>query len=219
MRAGGGKQKGASFERQVCRILSEWVSGGRHEDLFWRSAMSGGRATVRHRSSGGKVALRQSGDITAVSPEGHKLTDRFFIECKHVKDLQLIRFFVEHEGGPNSLMGFWRIAGAEAKKYGKLPLIIARQNNVTPIVVLPSIAELGSPWVQWTQLAGAGCKVCRLDDLISFPFAIGGRHAGPDHKRPSSQRPASRSLSPRVHDDDASAIRKVSRPRLRLDPR
>jgi hypothetical protein len=46
MRKGGGKQKGSQFERDVCRELSLWVSHGKQEDVYWRSAMSGGRSTV-----------------------------------------------------------------------------------------------------------------------------------------------------------------------------
>jgi len=51
MRKGGGKAKGASFERDICRRLSLWVSAGKQEDVFWRSAMSGGRSTVADSSS------------------------------------------------------------------------------------------------------------------------------------------------------------------------
>ena len=49
MRKGGGKEKGSSFERLVCKRMSMWLSKGERDDLFWRSAMSGGRATVQLR--------------------------------------------------------------------------------------------------------------------------------------------------------------------------
>ena len=56
MRKGGGKAKGSSFERLICKELSLWITGGEHQDVFWRSAMSGGRSTVAMKK-GDKLAL------------------------------------------------------------------------------------------------------------------------------------------------------------------
>jgi hypothetical protein len=82
VKKGGGKGKGSSFERKVCVLLSLWVTNGKKKDAFWRSSMSGGRATI-HVKRGDKN--RQAGDIAAVAPEGHQFTDVFFAECKHVR--------------------------------------------------------------------------------------------------------------------------------------
>ena len=46
---GYGKQKGGEYERTVCKKLSLWVSNGTRDDIFWRSAMSGGRATLQRK--------------------------------------------------------------------------------------------------------------------------------------------------------------------------
>src|ERR1700686_1673675 len=119
MRSGGGKGKGSSFERKVCKALSLWVSAGKHVDLFWRSAMSGGRATVAHRrqivqsEAAGTTwpsapPVRQAGDITAVAPEGHKLTDLFLVECKHYRDLDFDLFIFKK----GRLYQFWKTAQA-----------------------------------------------------------------------------------------------------------
>ena len=136
MKLGGGKGKGSSFERRVCADLSLWVSGGTRKDLFWRTAMSGGRATV-HRKSG--VLLRQSGDICAVAVEGHKLVDLFHLELKHYKKLSLPSFFLS---GTGVLAGFWRKVVVEASSYSKAPMIIARQNNGPIFVVLNDVESL-----------------------------------------------------------------------------
>ncbi len=77
MRPGGGHSKGASFERQVCRDLSLWLTEGKHDDCFWRSAMSGGRATVRFKK--GRTSRSQAGDISPISGIGEKLTDLFLL--------------------------------------------------------------------------------------------------------------------------------------------
>jgi hypothetical protein len=129
MKAGGGKAKGANFEREVCVKLSRWVSQGKKTDLYWRSAMSGGRATVIHRQGG---TNRQAGDITAVATEGHTLTDKWYIECKHVRDLNIDTFIVSGRG---MLADFWRTANKEAIRHGKVPMLIARQNRFPTIVV------------------------------------------------------------------------------------
>lgn len=131
MRPGGGKQKGAAFERVVCSQLSQWLTDGKRKDLFWRSAMSGGRATVHVRKG---QSIRQSGDITAVAPEGHILTNVFFIECKHVRDLMIDRFFLEDAG---VLAKFWKHARAEARKHNRLPMIVAKQNGYPVIFIMP----------------------------------------------------------------------------------
>ena len=130
MRPGKGKAKGSAFERQICKELSLWVSVGEHQDLFWRSAMSGGRATVGAKK--GIDLRRQAGDVSAVAPEGHSLTDRFFIELKTYKDLRLGLFFLEGKG---PLAGFWKKACQEAKRYGKNPILIVKQNQIKPFVL------------------------------------------------------------------------------------
>jgi hypothetical protein len=142
MRAGGGKQKGAAFERLVCEKLSLWVTDGKSDCAFWRSAMSGGRATVRHAK--GKKTQSQSGDISAVAPEGHALVNYFSIECKFVKDLNLQAALMKGKG---PLVEYWKQVSRDAAKAGKRPLLIAKQNNC-PVVVFMYYEEmwLGDRW-------------------------------------------------------------------------
>ncbi len=129
MRAGGGKQKGSTFERKICVELSLWVTHGKRKDVFWRSAMSGGRATV-HKRAGRDI--RQAGDITAVSPEGHVFTDQFFIECKHVKKLDIASFILSNKG---TLANFWRKACKQAADHLRQPLLIAKENGREPLII------------------------------------------------------------------------------------
>lgn len=131
MLPGGGKAKGSAFERHICDRLSLWVSHSQSHDLFWRSAMSGGRATVGARK--GVDLRRQAGDICAVAPEGHSLTDRFYIECKHVNSLDIESFIVKRRG---KLAAFWEVAKREAKRHGRLPMIIARQNRLPTLMLV-----------------------------------------------------------------------------------
>jgi len=72
--------KGSQFERELCRTLSRWWSGGDQDDLFWRTAGSG--AMAKTRSKGGKATFGQYGDIQATDPSAQPLLDLISIEAK-----------------------------------------------------------------------------------------------------------------------------------------
>jgi len=96
--------------------------------------MSGGRATVnRKRGIGNRT---QCGDISAVSPEGHKLTDLFVVECKFYANLDLATSLLLGRG---KLAQFWKEVCAEAKHANKEPLLIARQNRFEPLVLMTPV--------------------------------------------------------------------------------
>lgn len=145
MKPGGSKRKGAQFERYVCKRLSEWVSNGTRDDLFWRSAMSGGRATVGLKAGIARAA--QTGDVTALSGKGKFvkkagwLTANYTIECKAVKSLEMSRLALRRDG---FLRKVWQKSnplyfnyGDEWVNMGDIPalLIVARQNGGDEIVL------------------------------------------------------------------------------------
>jgi hypothetical protein len=136
MRAGGGKAKGGAWERVVAKRLSLWITNGKSQDVFWRSAMSGGRATVAR----GKV--RQAGDICAVAEEGNEFSETYFIECKHVKKLGLDSFLISNTG---PLAKFWTKARREARKYGRSPILICKQNGLPPLLVTVARHDFSHP--------------------------------------------------------------------------
>lgn len=135
MRSGGSKAKGIQFERQICKDLSLWISGGKREDVFWRSAMSGGRATVREKY--GIQLQSQVGDISPISALGETLLDSIVIECKFYKDLELFKGITTDNG---VLYGFWKSHQSLAYSYRKYPMLIAKQNNMPTCVLLPRFA-------------------------------------------------------------------------------
>jgi hypothetical protein len=145
MRRGGGKSKGASFERDVCKALSLWISAGTAEDVFWRSAMSGGRSTVA--AAKGKSLAQQAGDISAVSRIGAPFIETFYVECKFYRDLKFHGLMT----GTGQLATFWGAAKTEAKRYEKLPILIAKQNQ------LPVIACLSHFGLETLKLAPQRC--------------------------------------------------------------
>ncbi len=124
------KQKGASFEREICVSLSKWLTNGVQEDVFWRSAMSGGRSTVAFKR--GKRHASQVGDISCIDPIGTKFINTFAPECKHVASLDLQGLLT----GKGKLLAFWDEITKQAERYGKNPIMFARQNRLPTSVCL-----------------------------------------------------------------------------------
>lgn len=164
--AGGAasKHKGSTFERQLCRTLSLWVSAGTDDDWFWRSAMSGGRATLRVAKHG---AQRVAGDICATAPGGHALTDYYYIEAKHLQDIELTSFIVKGKG---NLTAIWRSTIKQAEQHGRLPMLVAKQNLMPAIVLLPF---LPATYVEVAAaVPGRRAYIYILDRLVEQPYSI-----------------------------------------------
>jgi hypothetical protein len=160
MKPGGGKQKGGNFEREVCKKLSLWVSEGKSDDLFGRSAMSGGRATVRSKK--GKETASGQGDITAVVPEGNSLTNKFVIECKNYKSLDFDNYIY----GQGSLLGFWFKLLKDSEKVNKFPMLIMKENRKPVLVGLDfKVSEIMALCVIWS-----GMYIYYLDSLMQVPL-------------------------------------------------
>jgi hypothetical protein len=163
---GGGKSKGTAFERVLCVKLSLWVTDGQRKDVFWRSAISGGRATRRRLK--GEVVRVQFGDICAIDPLGYPLTDVFLVECKHYKNLQITSFLLSNTG---LLAKFWAKAKDEAVEYGRRPMLIAKQNNFPTFVLLPrsrSVKIRVCAEIYYPQ----ECMVVLLEDMLAKPFTV-----------------------------------------------
>ena len=73
-------KKGGAFERLICKQLSLWWTYGKRDDVFWRTAGSGARATAR--SKRGRGTKNQYGDVQATDPIGQSLIDLCTIEIK-----------------------------------------------------------------------------------------------------------------------------------------
>jgi len=131
MRPGGGKAKGAAYERYVCKRLSLWVSDGARDDLFWRSSMSGGRATIGLRA--GKARGAQAGDVSAVGrdPRAGAFIDTFYVECKHLRSVEIRDFVTGTKGGIVSIV---TLAIEQAAEYRRKAMVIARQNRFPDFV-------------------------------------------------------------------------------------
>ena len=128
-----GKGKGQQFERDICRKLSLWVSGGKSKNLFWRSSQSGGRATTLRKI--GECLSVHAGDIAAIDPQGVPFINQFFIECKRLKSMDLGLLFYRHLQG--RLGPIWKKCCKQAGQYNKTPLLIFKENGKPEMICFP----------------------------------------------------------------------------------
>lgn len=130
MRRGGGSNKGSSFEREICKDLSLWWTDGERDDVFWRTAGSGGRATNRART--GKTTAGAEGDLTATDPIGASLLAVCCFELKRGYNKTNPLDVIERKDNskPCLLEDFWKQASTSAEQSGALyPVVILKRDQ------------------------------------------------------------------------------------------
>ena len=162
-----GGEKGASFEREIAKRLSRWISRGGRDDLYWRTAMSGGRATIANRSGGNVRA--QLGDLTSIDAEGSPLTDKFVIELKHHKDVALDSFIVKNTG---PIPKWWEKVKDEAYGSQRLPMLIFKQNRLAELLAVDHQGSHYFPAIDPLAILPSrpgGFVLYVLDDVLGEP--------------------------------------------------
>lgn len=127
MKKGGGKRKGSSFERWVSKELSLWITNGQRNDIFWRTHSSGAMGTVSRRKL-------EYGDIMSVDDLGKPLTDRYNIECRHGKCLNLKDLTYSPKG--SSLIDLIVEGRKNAELSGRKPLWIFKEQTREVLVMM-----------------------------------------------------------------------------------
>lgn len=117
------KQKGNSFERLISKELSQWYSNGTSDDIFYRTAGSGSRATVRKKK--GMNTENGDGDISFLHPSGKHLTDVFHFELKNYKDICLYSLLE----GKGLIIKWWTELTEKTKNSEKIGILIVKSNN------------------------------------------------------------------------------------------
>jgi hypothetical protein len=72
--------KGANYERDICKRLSLWWTSGKRDDIFWRTAGSGARATARMKN--GLKTKNSAGDVGFIHPIGEDFVNFFHVTLK-----------------------------------------------------------------------------------------------------------------------------------------
>ncbi len=137
-----GKNKGNSFERQVCKQLSLWWTNGKSEDIFWRTASSGAMANIRSKRH--KECFGQYGDIQAINPIGQPLIDLCTIELKRGYSKSTFADLMEPSthANPNPCQyeKFCLQAYADYQRSDSMSwLLIVKRDRRKTIVLIPSI--------------------------------------------------------------------------------
>lgn len=158
--------KGASYERSVCNRLSMWVSEFTREDVFWRSAMSGGRATLRAKQGRSTTFTAQSGDICATHQLGHLLLSKFVVECKCWKDIEAGRLVFGRKG---KVPMFWQQVCTEADRDNRWPMLIVKQNRQPELVCVP---RDGYRWLARATERGTFVPTCVIPRLRGMRIVL-----------------------------------------------
>ena len=181
MKKGAGKAKGSQFERDICRELSLWWTNYERDDIFWRTAASGGRAT--NRAKQGKTTAGAYGDITYTDSLGADLLKLFCFELKrgygHWCLLDVFDRPVPAKKlcKPTIIEQFWMQASQSCLDAGSLyPVVIFRRDSRRPCILAPKIflrdvfPYLG-PCIDnkiFTQLCGTEVFVMGMCNFLSF---------------------------------------------------
>lgn len=136
-----GKAKGNSYERQVCVELSKWWSSGKADDVFWRTANSGGRATARSKK--GKQTGGHGGDIGATDGRGAKLLKVFAIEVKRgYNKFTFADLFDKPKTAAEQTWEIWlrQAVASMHSSNAKHWMILQRRDRKEPICFIPELA-------------------------------------------------------------------------------
>lgn len=139
MRAGGGKEKGSSWEREVGKALSLWLTAGERPDIFSRNVLSGGSFT--QAQSRGNRSSRMPGDLMAAHPLAFRFMEHYAVECKHLATLGLEAFLFDDKSACE-LSKIIMYANGQAQQAGLEYMIVAKQNRRDPFVI--TTGEIGA---------------------------------------------------------------------------
>ena len=145
-----GGAKGSPFERHMCKELSLWWTGGKRDDVFWRTASSGGRATQRAKTKRGTFG--QEGDVQATDPIGQPLMNLFAIELKRGYNKTTIQDLLDRPFTRNPRTGDWMISemesfinqAREARIQGgaKAWMLVQQRDRRDAVLLFPKLAKL-----------------------------------------------------------------------------
>lgn len=131
--------KGGAFEREISRKLSLWWSGGQHDDWFWRTGGSGGRATNRAKS--GKATINGYGDIMAQCGEAQKLLDIVTFELKRGYNVATVSDLLDIESG-GTMAKFIEQARRSASLAGTLYWAVIHKRDRREALVITNFSVL-----------------------------------------------------------------------------
>lgn len=130
--------KGSPFERQICGELSYWWTKDKNASVFWRTAGSGGRATVRGKK--GKDTSSHAGDICSTDSTSSVMTKLITMELKRGYNSKTIMDLLDCS--PHSAkqsFQLWIEQAMQSSKNAKTPfwIIIHKRDRRDILVYFP----------------------------------------------------------------------------------
>lgn len=150
--------KGSSFERNVGKQLSLWLTGGERNNLFNRNVLSGGQWTSAvARGKTGKE-LNLPGDLAAAHPQAFEFLKWFCIEVKHNNMLMLGTYLLDDKN--KSFIGQVITKVAEqSERAGLHWIFIGKQDRRATFAIMDNVV---------------GDKVLSLEPKLSYHWLFNG---------------------------------------------
>lgn len=169
MRPGGGKFKGANFEGQIAKKLSEALSPLKFIRTQGSGARVGGKNFETLGQMFGEDALKLFvGDVVPVNEKEAGVTFKHSIECKFYKTPDNFPALVS---GKANIFTWMKEAIDDAVKVNRNPLLIFKWNT-TPVFV----AQIANPKytnrvckISLVSQSGMHLQISYLDDLLKVP--------------------------------------------------
>lgn len=171
-------RKGSTFEREICVQLSLWLSDYTRDDLFWRTATSGARATVRAKLK--KTTAGGAGDIQATDPLGIPFISRYAIELKRgyakatLSDIADLPARGRNKTKPELLQFIYQAQAAKKQGQHRHWMIIHKRDRRDTLVYLPhtvsSLLQMRIAILPASQLMKSPHFPKGVSWVMSFPF-------------------------------------------------
>lgn len=160
-------QKGSQFERDIARALSKWWTHGERDDIFWRSAMSGGMATVRAKK--GKAVVTQIGDLVSVDPIGAKLIETYVIELKRgYKAWCMLDLIDSPKPTASVLHAFLEQVKQECETANINNFLLICRRDRRSTIVISNIMFPSDTWIRF-KYGGRSYGCISFNDFIAIP--------------------------------------------------
>ena len=163
--------KGSSFEREICKSLSLWWTQDERDDVFWRTAGSGGRAT--NRAKRGQATSGAYGDLTYIDAIGKPLLDVCCFEIKRGYGQWCILDIVDRRAGSKACKAedFWKQATTSAEqadvKYAAV--IFKRDQKQIGIMFSKKMLSAAAPYLGPDRSTKAIVRI-GTDDVVIMSF-------------------------------------------------
>jgi len=167
--------KGSSYERDLSKKLSLWISDGEDDSWCWRTASSGGRATIRAKTN--RKTSGAAGDIRATDPRAEWFFKLFSVEAKKGYASATIDSMIDSKQKVPMIVQFWEQACGSCNISDSLyPVVILAKDNRKELAIFDSsfvftltrlFGKLSFPHFKYRSEEYYLC-ICTLKDLLAF---------------------------------------------------